>query len=128
MTKAKKIRIHCLSCAGDSPKDVAFCTDPKCIFFEDRLGVSLESTTGIEMMTNYCRKYPKDFKELEGYGVDPSLYLPQASRRIGRKVLNQGLLAFKSRQKELAMDGSRGGDFPARPDQKIIEKGKNDEN
>ena len=101
MTKTKSIRKFCLACVGDSPKDVAFCTD-QCALWEHRLGTDLRSTKGIEMMTHYCKKYPKDFAELKEYGVDPSLYLPRTPRRIEPRLLNKGLLAFKSRQKEQA--------------------------
>lgn len=118
MTKSKSIRKFCLDCVCGSLKDVAFCTGPKCALWEHRLGVDLRSTQGIKIMENNCRKYPKDLKELEGYGVDPALYLPKPPRRLGRKVLNKGLLAFKSRQKELALEGVGGEESPARPEQK----------
>lgn len=101
MTKTKSIRKYCLGCAG-TPKDVAFCIDPQCSLWEHRLGVDLRSNRGIEMMRSNCQKYPKDFADLAGYGVDPSLYQPGTPRRIGPSLLNEGLLAFKSRQKELA--------------------------
>jgi hypothetical protein len=101
MTKTKSIRKFCLACVGDSPKDVAFCTDPKCALWEHRLGTDLRSTKGVEIMTKYCQKYPKDFAELKDYGIDPALYRPRTPRRIRPKPLNKGLQAFNSRQKEL---------------------------
>lgn len=100
MTKTKAIRKFCLACVGESSKDVAFCTDPKCALWEHRLGTNLRSAKGIEMMEKNIKKYPKDFAELNDYGVDSGLYLPRIPKRIKPKPLNKGLRAFNSRQKE----------------------------
>ena len=96
MTKAKAIRKFCLDCTGDSRKDVAFCTDPICALWEHRLGADLRSIQGRKIMEANCRKYAKDFAELEEkYGVDPELYLPRTPRRIVPKTAYKPLLAPK---------------------------------
>ena len=110
MTKSKAIRKFCLSCFCGSAKDIAFCTDPGCPLWEHRLGVDLRSTKGFEIMKNYCQNHPKDLAELKEYGVDPALYLPRTPRRIRPRLLNKGLLAFKSRQKEQAEAGGGSGE------------------
>jgi len=72
-------------------------------------------------MANNCRKYPKDFAELDGYGVDSALYLPRTSRRIGPIITNKGIQAIKSRRKELNLRGGRGNPL-ALPEQKPSQK------
>jgi hypothetical protein len=38
LTPIKAIRRHCLSCSGDSPKEVRLCVIPECPLYPFRLG------------------------------------------------------------------------------------------
>lgn len=108
MTKSKSIRRYCLECAGESTKDVAFCTAPACPLWEHRLGVRLDSTRGSGIMKKNCETYRKDYEALKEYGVDPALYQPRTPRRIRPIASNKGLEALILHQKK--EEGERGQD------------------
>lgn len=102
MTKSKAIKLKCLDCAGDSPKEVTLCHLFSCPLWPFRIGASIQSKQYRKRMEVALQNFPEDIKALTEMGVDISFFLlhsPKQSPRekSGTKPIEvDGLGIFKS--------------------------------
>jgi hypothetical protein len=77
MTKQRAIRKFCLACSGESVKDVALCTDPKCVLWPWRLGYGPKSLQSRRAMESIRDRYPQDVADLlEKYDLEVKTFYP----------------------------------------------------
>ena len=65
MNKSLAIRLKCLECMGDSPKEVTICHQVDCPLWAHRFGCSDQSKRYKERMEKAKSKYPEEYKEMQ---------------------------------------------------------------
>jgi hypothetical protein len=63
MTKSKAIQLHCLTCSGESPKEVTLCVIPACTLWEFRFGYSMNDKRYAARIQRAARGWPKEYQE-----------------------------------------------------------------
>ena len=64
MSKTKAIRLKCLDCSGDSPKEATLCPVVDCPLWPYRFGYSMKDKRYKRRMKAAERKYPAEYLEL----------------------------------------------------------------
>ena len=68
MTKTKAIKLHCYDCAGESQKEVTFCTSFDCPLWPFRTGESPAAYR--RRMETAKRNYAEDIAEMTADGIE----------------------------------------------------------
>lgn len=72
MGKAKAIRLKCLDCSGDSPKEVTLCHLVSCPLWPYRFGYSTNDKRYQKRMETAKRNYPDEYLEVMKMIADQS--------------------------------------------------------
>ena len=64
MNKARAIKLNCLDCSGDSPKEVTLCHIVECPLWPFRFGYSTKDKRYKKRMESAKRNYPKEYQEI----------------------------------------------------------------
>jgi len=64
LNKSQAIRLHCLECSGDSPKEVTLCQVVDCSLWPFRFGYSVKGKRYKERMGAAKRNYPEEYQEM----------------------------------------------------------------
>lgn len=64
MNKSQVIKLKCLDCAGDSPKEVTLCHVVDCPLWPFRFGYSMRDKRFNRRMEAAKKNYPKDYQEM----------------------------------------------------------------
>ena len=64
MNKSQAIKLKCLDCAGDSPKEVTLCHIVDCPLWQFRFGYSTKDKRYKKRMEAAKRKYPEVYREM----------------------------------------------------------------
>ena len=92
MNKSQAIRLKCLDCMGDSPKEVTLCHIVDCSLWPIRFGYSMKDKRFNKRMGSAKKKYPKDYQEMVSALLEylqdvPNLREKEHIRAVlGRKV------------------------------------------
>jgi hypothetical protein len=74
MTRTKAIRLHCLECSGNSPKEVTLCHIFDCPLWQFRCGTSTKSKQYKERIQKAQKRYSQDFQELSDMGISLAFF------------------------------------------------------
>jgi len=64
LNKSQAIRLNCLDCSGDSPKEVTICHIAHCPLWPFRFGYSTKDKRYKKRMGAAKRNYPEEYKEM----------------------------------------------------------------
>ena len=64
MNKSQAIKLKCLDCAGDSPKEVTLCHIVDCPLWQFRFGYSMKDKRYETRVMTAKKRYPSDFQEM----------------------------------------------------------------
>lgn len=64
MSKSKAIRLHCLECSGEAPKEVTLCDCVTCHLWPYRCGFSTKDKRYVKRMDAAQRNHPEEYREL----------------------------------------------------------------
>ena len=65
MTKSQAIRLKCLDCSGNTPKEVTLCHIVDCPLWQYRFGCSFKSKQYKQRMERAKKKYSADYQEMQ---------------------------------------------------------------
>jgi hypothetical protein len=71
MTASKSIRLKCLDCSGESPKEVTLCHITDCALWPKRMGTGTVASKRFKDIQSRC---PEDFKWALEYADDPEKF------------------------------------------------------
>lgn len=64
MNKSQAIRLKCLDCSGDTPKEVTLCHIVDCSLWQYRFGCSSKSKQYKQRMEKAKKRYSMDYQEM----------------------------------------------------------------
>lgn len=64
LTKSRAIKLHCLTCSGESPKEVTLCVISTCPLWKFRFGYSPNDKRYDERMQLAAKRRPKEYQEV----------------------------------------------------------------
>jgi len=73
MNKSQAIRLKCLDCSDNRPKEVTLCTVFDCGLYPFRFGCSDKSKKYKERIEKAKRRYPEEYKEMQKLLSDASI-------------------------------------------------------
>ena len=82
LTRRQAIRLKCLECAGDSPKEVKLCHIFDCPLWDYRCGFSVNSSQYHERIEKAKVRFAKELKELSAIGVDTAFFFKEPLKTV----------------------------------------------
>ena len=65
LTKSEAIRLKCLDCSGDSPREVTLCVIRECPLWPFRFGYGMNTQQYRQRMTTAKKRYSNEYKGWE---------------------------------------------------------------
>ncbi len=74
LSRPDAVRLKCIDCAGDSPKEVTLCQVFDCPLWRYRCGYSVKSPQYKKRMESAKVNFVNEFRELQAQGINTSCF------------------------------------------------------